>query len=339
MKITRSASLPAAALSALALLAACASSPAPDESAPAAADGTATADGSAGGAYPITVDNCGFSVSMEEAPERIVTIKSTSTELVLALGLGDRLVGTAFPDGPLPGGLADPDPAPPVLSDKAPGSEAVLAVEPDVVVAGWESNFTNETAGEREELAELGIATYVAPPACQEPEYQPNPLTFDDIFDYLTETGALLGAPEAAAELVAEQRNALAAIDPSTEGLTALWYSSGSDIPFVGGGIGAPQLLMDTAGLRNINEEVEDTWASVAWEAIADRDPDVIVLVDSEWNTAEHKIDVLESNPVTASMTAVAQSRYVTVPFPASEAGVRSVDAAASLAEQLAEME
>ena len=325
MKITRSASLPAAALSALALLAACSVSAAPDETAPAA--------------DPVTVDNCGFSVSVEEPPERIVTIKSTSTELVLALGLGDRLVGTAFPDGPLPEGLAEPDPAPPVLSQKAPGSEAVLAVEPDLVFAGWESNFTSETAGEREELADLGIATYVAPPACQEPEYQPDPLTFDHIFDYLTETGALLGATDAAAELVAEQRSALAAIEPSTEGLTALWYSSGSDIPFVGGGIGAPQLLMDTAGLRNINEEVEDTWASVAWEVIADHDPDVIVLVDSEWNSAEHKIDVLESHPVTASMTAVAQSRYLTVPFPASEAGVRSVDAAASLTEQLEEME
>jgi len=333
VKLTRSASLPAAALSAFALLTACASSPAPSETASAGADETA------GGAYPITVDNCGFSVSVEEPPERIVTIKSTSTELVLALGLGDRLVGTAFPDGPLPDGLAPPDPAPPVLSDQAPGSEAVLAVEPDLVFAGWESNFTSETAGEREKLADLGITTYVAPPACQEPQYQPNPLTFDDIFDYLTETGELLGAPEAAAELVAKQRDALAAIDPSSEDLTALWYSSGSDIPYVGGGIGAPQLLMDTAGLRNINDEVEDTWASVAWEVIADRDPDVIVLVDSEWNTAEHKIEVLKSNPVTASMSAVAHSRYLTIPFPASEAGVRSVDAAASLAEQLAELD
>src|SRR5699024_12259067 len=150
-----------------------------------------------------------------------------------------------------------------------PGSEGVLAVSPDLVFAGWESNFTSETAGEREELAALGTTTYVAPPACQEPPYQPNPLTFDDIFDYLTQAGELLGAPEAAAELVAAQRSALAAIDPSSDDLTALWYSSGSGLRYVGGAIGAPQLLMDTAGLRNINDEVEDTWASVAWEVIA----------------------------------------------------------------------
>lgn len=287
----------------------------------------------------MSIDNCGFKLTVESAPERIVTIKSTSTELVLALGLGERLVGTAFPDGDLPGDLAMPDPAPPVLSDKAPGSEAVLAVEPDFVLAGWESNFTDETAGAREDLDSWGIGTYVATPACQDPQYQPDPLAFEHIFDYVTEVGSLLGEPERAADLVASQRSELERLTPSTAGLSAVWYSSGSDIPFVGGGIGAPQLLMDTAGLRNINEELEDTWASVAWEAIADEDPDVIVLVDSAWNTAENKIEVLTSTPVTAAMPAVQNSRYLTVAFPASEAGVRSVRAAISLTDQLAELD
>ena len=43
----------------------------------------------------------------EAAPERVVTIKSTSTEMLLALGLGDRIVGTAFQDGPVPDECAD----------------------------------------------------------------------------------------------------------------------------------------------------------------------------------------------------------------------------------------
>src|SRR5699024_9872429 len=99
--------------------------------------------------------------------------------------------------------------------------------EPDIVFAGWESNFTSETAGEREELAELGITTYVAPPACQEPQYQPNPLTFDDIFDYLTQTGELLGAPEAAAELVAAQRiTSAAASVPRSSSWTPRAYAT-----------------------------------------------------------------------------------------------------------------
>ena len=163
-------------------------------------------------------------------------------------------------------------------------------------------------------------------------------MTYQHIFDDITEAGDLLGAPEAAEALVAEQQDTLAQVQPSTGGLTALWYSSGSDIPYVGGGIGAPQLLLETVGLTNIMADVPETWASGSWEDIAAQNPDVIVLVDSAWNTAEHKIEVLESSPVTSTMDAVLDQRYLVVPFPASEAGVRSVPAAVDLSDQLAEL-
>ena len=298
--------------------------------------GGSASSGTAG--YPVTVDNCGTEVTVEAPPERIVTIKSTSTELVLSLGLADRLVGTAFSDGPLPEHLTDAGADVPVLAERAPSSEVVLGAEPDLVLAGWESNFSADSAGERSELTDLGIATYVNPAACLEEAYQPDPLTYQHIFDDITEAGDLLGAPEAAEALVAEQQDTLAQVQPSTGGLTALWYSSGSDIPYVGGGIGAPQLLLETVGLTNIMADVPETWASGSWEDIAAQNPDVIVLVDSAWNTAEHKIEVLESSPVTSTMDAVLDQRYLVVPFPASEAGVRSVPAAVDLSDQLAEL-
>ncbi len=53
------------------------------------------------------------------------------------------------------------------------------------------------------------------------------------------------------------------------------------------------------------------------------------------WNTAEHKIEVLEGNPATANLTAVKEGKYLILPFAASEAGVRSVEAASELAYQL----
>ena len=63
------------------------------------------ADSAAG--YPVTVDNCGTEVTFDAPPGRVVTIKSTSTELMLALGLADRIVGTAFADGPVPAQWTD----------------------------------------------------------------------------------------------------------------------------------------------------------------------------------------------------------------------------------------
>ena len=316
--------VPAAAL----LLAGCAAGTAADPTA------DATTDAAASG-YPLTVDNCGTEVTFDAAPERVVTIKSSTAELLLALGLEDRIVGTAFSDGPVPDEYSGAASGLEVLSDKVPSQEVTLAAEPDLVFAGWESNLPAEGAGDRAALEQLGVATYVAPAACKEEGYMPDPLTFDGVFADFEEAGAIFGVPDAAADLVADQRAALDAIEPNDEGLTALWYSSGYDQPFVGAGIGAPQMIMEAAGLENVVADVHDSWTSLSWEAVVDADPDVIVLVDAPWNTADSKIAKLEANAATAALPAVQQGRYVIVDFPSTEAGVRNVAAVASVVEQL----
>lgn len=282
------------------------------------------------------IDNCGTEVDTTATPERIVTIKSTSTELLIALGLADRVVGSAFQDGPVPEEWATAAADIPVISDFAPNQEAVLELEPDFVFAGWESMLTAEAAGDRESLAGLGVGSYVAPSACKEADYQPEKLTFDGVFADIAEAGRVFHAEEAAADLVADQRAALEAIGSDDRGLSALWYSSGTDTPYVGAGIGAPQMMMERLGLTNIAADVADTWSPLGWEAVIDADPDVIVLVDASWNTAASKIELLESNPATAALGAVQSSRYLVVPFAAGEAGVRNVSATADLAQQLA---
>jgi len=290
---------------------------------------------------PLTLDNCGFEVTFEEAPARVVTIKSSAAEMLLALGLGDRIVGSAFLDGPVPEWLAEAAEGTPVadpFSDDVPGTEATLELEPDLVYAGWESNVTSEGAGDRDTLARLGVATFVSPAACKTAGYMPDPLTFDGVFAEIEQVGAIFGADDAAAALVAEQRATLDAVVPDDRGLDALWYSSGDDIPYVGAGIGAPQMILDAVGLGNVAGGVQDTWTPFAWEKVVDADPDVIVLVDAVWNSADDKIARLESSPATSQLTAVREKRYLVVPFPATEAGVRNVDAVAGLAEQLAEL-
>jgi iron complex transport system substrate-binding protein len=288
---------------------------------------------------PVTLDNCGTEVTVDTPPERVVAIKSTSIEMLLALGLGDRLVGTAFSDGPVPDDQADAYDAIPVLSDKVPGQEALLEVQPDFVYAGWESNFSADGAGERATLQGLGIGTYVSPAACKEEGYMPDPLTFDGLFDEIREIASVFGVQDRAEDLIAEQEAALASVEKPADEVTALWYSSGSDTPYVGAGIGAPQMMMDAAGLTNIFADVHDTWTSAGWEQVVAADPSVIVLVDATWNTAASKIEMLEGNPATAQLTAVKEHRYLTIPFPAAEAGVRNADAVVDLSAQLAALE
>ncbi|TFD32020.1 putative F420-0 ABC transporter substrate-binding protein [Cryobacterium cryoconiti] len=322
-----------AAASALLLSGCAGASPAAE---PTAEPGAGTG---AGAGYPVMIDNCGTDVTVEAAPERIVTIKSSATELLLALGLADRIVGSAFLDGPLPASLDKAGADLNVVSDFVPGQEAVLGLTPDFVYAGWESNFSAEGVGERAGLSDLGIGSYVSPAACKGEGYMPDPLTFDSVFDEITEAGAIFGAEEAAAELVADQQETLAALQPTDDDTTALWYSSGTDTPYVGAGIGSPNMILEAAGLTNVFADVKDTWTSVGWESVVEANPSVIVLVDATWNTAASKIANLEANPATQQLDAVKAKHYIVLPFAATEAGIRNVEAAASTIEQFAALE
>ena len=73
----------------------------------------------------------------------------------------------------------------------------------------------------------------------------------------------------------------------------------------------------------------------LGWEDVVAADPSVLVLVDASWNTYDHKIQVLESNSALSQLTAVKEKRFVRLPFAATEAGVRNVEAAASLVQQV----
>ncbi len=283
------------------------------------------------------VEDCGVAVTPRAEPaERILAIKSTAAELVVALGLGDALASTAFLDGPL--AMDAGDAAPPTI-EGMPSREAVLALEPDAVVAGWESAFAPEAAGDRVALHDLGVTTWVSPAACRSVDVAP--LTWDALLGELADAGTVLGVPEAGEALAARQREALDAIEPldADGGTTALWYSSGEDAPYVGAGAGAPQLVLESAGLTNVAADVRDAWTTMSWEALAASDPDVIVLVDAAWHTADSKIERLRANPATAQLDAVQAGRFVVVPFPMAEAGVGSVDAVGLVVDGVRAME
>lgn len=285
--------------------------------------------------YPLTIDNCGVALTIGAAPQRVVTIKSTATEMLLALGLGEHIVGVGFQDGPVPTQWATG--ALPVLSDKLPSQEVVLQTEPDFVYGGWESNFAADGAGERATLMDLGVTSYVSPAACR--SVKPPKLTFDRLFADIAEMGTIFDAAPVADALIVAQKAELASVTPDTRGLTALWYSSGTKTPYVGAGSNAPAMMMEALGLHNIMADQDEGWISASWEAIVDADPDVIVLVDASWNSAEQKKKLLAENPITSKLEAVINQRYLVLPFPASEAGVRNAGAVVDMAAQLAKID
>src|SRR5690606_14645846 len=140
--------------------------------------------------------------------------------------------------------------------------------------------------------------------------------------------GALFAVEERAGEVAADIRARLDAIrdDNAGEGLTAFLFDSGTDTPYSAGCCGSPALLLASVGLTNIAADVEGRWAELAWEAVVVADPDVIVINDAVWSTAQEKIDYMEADPVLSQLRAVKEQNYVSVPFSETILGMRFVD-------------
>ena len=182
----------------------------------------------------------------------------------------DRIVGTAFQDGPVPDEWADAAADLPSISDFMPSEEVVLDLEPDLVYSGWESAFAPDAAGDRAELASLGVASYVQPAACRSADV-PAKLTFDEVFREIEEVAGISGRRQRADR---RAEGALAAISPMDRGLTAL-VLVGRRHPVRRSRHRRPQLVLDAVGSPNIAGDIDHL--TLGWEPIVDANPDVIV--------------------------------------------------------------
>jgi iron complex transport system substrate-binding protein len=324
--------LTAAVLAALTALSGCASA--------GGGDGAAAAPAS-GDDYPVTVRSCGRDTTVDAAPERAVTINQGATEVLLALGLEDRMVGTAYLDDAVADRWAKAYASVLVLSEAYPDTETLLAAEPDFVYGSYASAFDGDAAGSQDDLQDLGIASYLSPFSCGEGNESASVgadgVTFDDVWGELRAVGTLFGAADRAEQLIADQRASLEddAVRSAGEGLQVFWFDSGDATPFAGAGDGAPQLLIDAVGATNVFADEPGNWFDASWEPVLAADPDVIVLAEASWSTAQDKIDYLTRDPALRDLTAVREQRFVTLPFSETTPGVRNADAAVSLAEQI----
>lgn len=178
--------------------------------------GTVTRDAeesSAAPGYPVTTTSCGREVEVTEPPRRVVSLHPSITEVLIRLGVEDRVVAQAQ-DGtgsPTPD-LADAVAAIPSLSSTTPpDKETLVNTEPDLVLSGTEYEFNTEMgfAG-YDDLSALGIPAYVASAGCMENRMEGG---IDDVFTDLEFLGRAFDAEEEAAALEREMRDRLAAVE------------------------------------------------------------------------------------------------------------------------------
>ncbi|TFE43347.1 ABC transporter substrate-binding protein [Streptomyces sp. ICN441] len=288
------------------------------------AAGKDTAKGKNATAYPFTLDNCGTKVTYKAAPQKVVALNQTAAEILIHLGVGDRIAGTGYEIEKAPAAIAEEYAKIPQLSAKGDTvkHEKLLEAQPDFVYSSFASFLTKEEAGDRKELHDLGVPTYLTEFDCSYHEAVAD-ADFDMLFEEYRRLGRIMGRPDAGEKLATEQKavvdKAVGEVEKRDKPLKVMWfYSTFEGTPWAAGPGGLPQHISELVGVENIFADAKSKWAEVSWDEVAARNPDVVILADltrGEPNdTAKEKIELLKKDPLTSKLAAVQGDRFITIP-------------------------
>jgi iron complex transport system substrate-binding protein len=242
-----------------------------ESSSPAASSPSAPPAGSPSpeaAAFPVTItDDDGVSVTIDTEPERIVTFAPSATEIVFALGLGDRLVGVSgpFDDHPAEateiqeiGGAGD--------FGVDPNIEQVVALEPDL--------FLTIKGGDqwKERLRDLGV-----------PVVTLDATDLDDLVADIEAVGRVTGATDAADALAADlqaEADEIEAALTSVEPVTCFYETFYPPLYTVGPGTFIYDLL-ERAGCDPVTASATGQYPEWSVEDLVEEGPEVY-LVSSE---------------------------------------------------------
>lgn len=316
---------------------------------PATSDADEKADG-----YPLTLASCGEKAEIKAPPRRVVSLDQGSTEILLSLGLADRMAGTGTWTDPVLKSLAKDNAKVDRIADRYPSFEKVLAQEPDFVTASFVATVSKGGVADRAKFAELGVPAYVSPSDCAGKDNSGDgdgsrvkTLTMDTVYGEVRDLARAFGVEKRGERLIGDLKGRLAKAtktirNSDASGTRLLYWFANSDAPYIAGCCGAPGIITRELGVKNVFDDTREEWPQINWETVADRDPDVLVIGDltrksQTAESARKKIEFLESNPVTKNLTAVKRKRYVLLSGQAMNPTIRTVDGVEQVAAALRE--
>lgn len=294
-------------------------------------------------AAPVTIDNCGRTLTFDTPPERVVSLGQASTELLYSLGLGDRVAGTAVWFNEVMPEFQSINETVERLADNDPSFESVVARKPQLVTAQYEWHVGPEgSVGTYEQFDKLGVQTYVMPTDCLGKDNstggdgtRTKAFEIDSIYLAIEQLSTIFGVSAVGEKLIGEmirrQRDAVArAKTVADKELSAVVWFSSPDIdldPYVAGLDGVPGYMLKTLGIRNVIQSNEE-WPLVGWETIAKANPDVIVIARMDRrrfpvDDYKVKLEFLRNDPVTSKLDAVVNNRIIIVDAHAIQPSVR----------------
>lgn len=316
--------------------------------APAASPSAAPEAPAADSHYPLTITTYNYAkeqvqYTFEKAPERVYAQAQDNIEILLALGLGDKIVGASGLDGEIRPDLAE-EFAKINYYDSIPSKEEMLGLEPDFIT-GWYSTFSDKRLGDVDFWQERGIGTYMAlNSACRGPAAE-NPQTIEEECQDILTLGAIFDVEDRAQAIVDEihaeldkikayvaDHDKLSVAVLEDEGGTYRVY--GEDV--LGGNV-AMQAGADLAVGRHGDN------GNIGAEDLIAVNPDAIFMVWYDGYTVgdvdyagEHVTKLITENPAFASLDAVKNGRVYAINLSGIYcSGMRTLDGVLDFAQNL----
>ncbi len=265
-------------------------------------------------------DGLGREVTLDETPQRIISLAPSNTEILFAIGAGEQIVGRDA--------LSDfPEEAKAVTdigsTFEALNTELIVSLEPDLVLAA-EINTPEQV----KQLEDLGLTVY----------YLKNPLTLEEMYANLELLAQITGHQEEASALVESLKARVAAVDekiaPISSRFSVFYELDATDPakPFTAGKGTFITQLIDRAGGYNIASDLEG-YPQMSLEQVVAADPAFIILGDARYGVSPESI---AQRPGWENLSAVKNGNVL--PFNddlVSRPGPRLVDALEELAKML----
>ncbi len=276
--------------------------------------------------YPVTIKDCDRTLTFDKAPERVVTFDPAVTEILLVLGLKNRIAGiTLFDDGPKAGDKmwsvtkAEIQTLPIINDPKIgyPSKEKIVSIKPDLVTSEYPSAFdANYGVATIEQFTQFGIPVYLTQGGCSStPVWNDLSILYQDIRDF----GVIFDVQDRADTEIAKLQGQVAALQQKVKDAHVPNYSIGTHCcgsDTVGSlGTTTANAIITLAGSHYTFVDIDNGKTPISWEVFVKRSPDVIWLITGLGMTADEIQKMLESDPRTAVMPAVKNKRFVTVAY------------------------
>lgn len=277
----------ATALTLALLLASCSAENDPPEQ---AADATADADAELD-SFPVVIDTPSGEVTLDEQPERIVSLSPSATEILFSIGAGDQVIAAdAYSNFPEQAPTTD-------LSGYDPNVEAIVGYEPDLVVA---ANDTNELV---DSLSALDIPVII----------NPAPVDVESGYDGMAALGLATGHVDEAASAIAEMRAAMdEGLSTAPQDAEVRIYHELDDTFFSASShsyIGSVYAAMGTSNIADEADTDQTGYPQLTEEAIIAADPELIVIPSQLSYTPED----VAARPGWAEVSAVRNGNIIVV--------------------------